>query len=73
MYIGDQKIRVEHPRLRGPEGEVELKSYRKMKEPEGFSSDLLNKMLGGISCRRYVETVTEAAEENMTENNKKAA
>jgi len=62
VYIGDQKIRVEHPRLRGPEGERELKSYQRMKEPEGFSEELLNKVLRGISCRKYAETVTEAAQ-----------
>lgn len=62
VYIGDQKIRVQHPRLRGPEGEIELKSYQKMKEPEGFSEELLNKVLRGISCRKYAETVTEAAQ-----------
>ena len=62
VYIGDQKILVQHPRLRGPEGEIELKSYQKMKEPEGFSEELLNKVLRGISCRKYAETVTEAAQ-----------
>src|SRR5512136_404509 len=37
VYIGDQKIKVEHPRLRGPEGEIVLKSYQRLKAPEGFS------------------------------------
>jgi transposase-like protein len=32
-----------------------------MKKPEGFSDELLNKVLHGISCRKYGETVTEAA------------
>lgn len=62
VYIGDQKIRVEHPRLRGPQGELLLKSYEKLKEPEGFSGELLEKVLRGISCRKYAETVVEAAE-----------
>lgn len=61
VYIGDQKIRVNHPRLRGLEGEIALKSYQKMKEPEGFSEELLGKVLRGISCRKYEETVTETA------------
>ena len=63
VFIGDQKIkRVQHPRLRGPEGEIELRSYQKLKEPGGFSEELLGKVLRGISCRKYKETVTEAAE-----------
>jgi putative transposase len=49
IYIGDQKIRAEHPRLRGPQGEIELRSYGKLKAPEGFSEELL-------------ETVVEAAQ-----------
>ncbi len=62
VYIGDQKIRVHHPRLRGRQGEIALKSYQKLKEPEGFSEELLNKVLHGISCRNYAETVVQAAQ-----------
>lgn len=61
VYIGDQKITVQHPRLRGPEGEIALRSYEKLKEREMFSEELLNKILRGISCRKYGETVVEAA------------
>ncbi|MEK7396062.1 MAG: IS256 family transposase [Candidatus Poribacteria bacterium] len=62
VYIGDQKIRIEHPRLRGPQGEIALKSYEKLKGAEGFSEELLGKVLRGISCQKYAETVTETAE-----------
>jgi putative transposase len=62
IYIGDQKIRAEHPRLRGPQGEIELRSYGKLKAPDGFSEELLDKVLRGISCRKYAETVVEAAQ-----------
>ena len=61
IYIGDQKIAVDHPRLRGPEEEIPLKSYLQMKKPEGFSEELLGKVLRGISCRKYAETVVDAA------------
>jgi transposase-like protein len=61
IYMADQKIAVEHPRLRGPETEIALQSYQKMKEPGGFSEELLNKILRGISCRKYSETVIETA------------
>ena len=62
VYIGDQKIRAEHPRVRGRQGEIELKSYRKLKEPDGFSEELLMKVMRGMSCRKYSDTVVEAAE-----------
>jgi len=62
VYIGDQKIRVQHPRLRGTEGEIAIKSYKKLKEPEGFSEELLDKVVRGLSCQKYAETVVEAAE-----------
>ncbi|MFQ5456740.1 MAG: hypothetical protein ACE5EA_11190 [Nitrospirota bacterium] len=62
IYAWDQKIRVEHPRLRGVDGEIELKSYQKLKSAEGFSEELLGKIMRGISCQKYAETVTEASE-----------
>lgn len=62
VYIGDQKIRAEHPRVRGRQGEIELKSYRKLKEPDGFSEELLMKVLRGMSCQKYSDTVVEAAQ-----------
>ena len=62
VYIGDQKIRVEHPRIRGLQGEIGLKSYQRLKEPDGFSEELLNKILRGMSCQKYQETVVETAQ-----------
>lgn len=63
MYIGDQKVRVERPRLRRSFGEIQLKSYERLKEPDGFSEEFLAKVLSGISCQRYVEIVIETAED----------
>ncbi len=63
VYIGDQKVKkVQHPRLRGPEGEIAIQSYQKLKDPGGFSEELLGKVFRGMSCQKYKETVTEAAE-----------
>ena len=61
IYLGDQKVVVEHPRLRGAKGEMVLESYQKMKEPGRFSEELLCKLLRGISAQKYQETVIEAA------------
>ena len=61
VYCGDQKIRVRHPRLRGPEGEIHLHTYQTLKNPNAFSEELLGKVLRGISERRYGETVVDTA------------
>jgi transposase-like protein len=62
VFVGDRKLRIEHPRLRGPQGEIELKTYRRLREPSGFSEELLGKALRGLSGRRYHETLVEAAQ-----------
>jgi putative transposase len=61
LYMGDRKISVRHPRLRGPEGEISLQSYEALKKPGVFSEELLNKILRGISARKYRETLMEPA------------
>lgn len=61
VYIGDQKVKVSKPRLRGVGGEVSLPSYEKLKSPGQFSEELLTKMMSGLSARRYQETVLDAA------------
>jgi DNA-binding transcriptional ArsR family regulator len=61
IYLGDQKVPVSHPRLRGPKGEIPLQSYGILKEPGGFSQELLERMLRGVSARKYRETVYESA------------
>ena len=61
LYMGDCKISVRHPRLRGPGGEIPLESYETLKKPGAFSEELLNKILLGISARKYRETLLETA------------
>lgn len=61
IYIGDQKIQVRHPRLRGPKGEMPLQSYTILKKPGTFSEELLEKALRGISLQKYHETVIGTA------------
>jgi len=61
LYMGDRKISVRHPRLRGPEGEIALQSYEALKKPGVFSEELLNKILRGMSARKYRETLMETA------------
>jgi len=61
IYLGDQKIPVKHPRLRGRDGEIQLETYGALKNPGTFSEELLRKVLRGISLQKYRETVIEAA------------
>lgn len=61
IYMGGQKIFVDHPRLRGSDGEISLKSYQSLKDPAQFSQELLTKVLRGLSGRRYRETLVSAA------------
>ena len=61
IYLGDRKISIRHPRLRGPGGEIPLQSYETLKRPGVFSEEVLNKMLRGLSARKYRETVLETS------------
>jgi transposase-like protein len=61
LYMGDRKISVRHPRLRGIDREIPLQSYEALKKPGAFSEELLNKVLRGISVRKYRESLMEAA------------
>jgi len=62
VYMGDQKISVRRPRLRGPEGELRLESYEVLKAPGGFSEGILEKVLRGLSARKYQETLLETSQ-----------
>jgi putative transposase len=62
VYVGGQKVSVARPRLRRGDKEVQLKSYRAMGRPNGFSEQLLGQSLAGLSARRYRETLVNAAE-----------
>jgi transposase-like protein len=62
IYLGDQKVTVARPRLRGPNGELALRSYQALKQPRGFSEQLLGQALRGLSGRQYEQTVVNAAE-----------
>jgi len=62
VYLGGQKVHLERPRLRRANQEVQLKSYKAMGQKEGFSEQLLAGALGGLSARRYRETLVNTAQ-----------
>ena len=54
VRIGDQRLRVSVPRVRGDAGEVPLQSYRQLHTGGGaVDDDLLRRVLYGISCGNY--------------------
>jgi len=61
IYMGDRKIAIRHPRLRGRGGEIVLQSYEALKRPGVFSEEVLNKILRGLSGRKYRETLLETS------------
>lgn len=62
VYVGSQKLKVEHPRLRGAEGEVALPVYERLKRPGEFSEEMPVRAMRGMSGRKYRETVEEISE-----------
>ena len=59
IYLGKQKMKVAHPRLRKNGTETLLRSYEQMKNPKEFSEELLMQAMRGISARKYRETITQ--------------
>jgi putative transposase len=57
VYIGKQKVKVSHPRLRHQGRELPLGIYERLKKPENFSEAMLANALRGLSGRKYKQTV----------------
>jgi len=64
VYLADQKVPVEVPRVRdGRRGvEVGLASYQALQEPRALDEGLFRRVLGGLACREY-EACAEAVPE----------
>jgi len=61
-YIGDQKVRVTHSRLRHVvHGAVPLQSYVPLQSPGQFAEEWLENILRGGSAEHYTETVIDSA------------
>jgi len=57
VYIADQKVPIDVPRVRTKKGksEIKLKTYEGLKTPHHLAKNSFKKVLYGISCRRYRE------------------
>jgi putative transposase len=58
VYLADQKIPVQIPRVRNKtqETEVALESYRKLQRPYRADEQVFKKLLNGLSMRKYGES-----------------
>lgn len=59
VRMAGQKVPIQVPRLRKPDGEVSLSSYASLNGTGDIDDTLLKRVLFGISCRNY-ETAAEA-------------
>lgn len=59
VKLGGQRVPIQVPRVRGPEGEVTLKSYELLHRGTPVAEGLLERVLYGVSCRNYGTTIQE--------------
>jgi putative transposase len=57
IYLGKSKVPVMVPRLRDDSGEIVLPIYKKLKDANSFSEELLDTSLSGLAGRRYGEVI----------------
>jgi transposase-like protein len=64
VYLGEEKFRIEVPRLRDTEKNQErsLASYSLLQRPRQLDEGLMKKVLLGLSCGRYEETARSIPE-----------
>ena len=65
VYLADQKLPIEVPRVRDLERneEISLATYRRLQEPRGADEGVVRRILAGLPCREYercAEAVPEA-------------
>src|SRR3990167_5836360 len=64
VYLGDEKLRIEVPRVRDVERKTELglASYNRFQKPRELDEGVMKKVLLGLSCGRYEETARTVPE-----------
>jgi len=77
VTLGGRRVAVEHPRVRSADGdhEVALQTYRHFAERDALSRVVLERMLAGVSTRRFARTaepVGEAVEERARSTSRSA-
>jgi len=64
VYLGDEKFRIEVPRVRDAEKNTELglESYARLQRPRELDEGVMKRVLLGLSCGRYEETAQSVPE-----------
>jgi putative transposase len=65
IYLGDQKLGIEVPRVRNlrHNREIPLRTYRQLQQPRAADQGVMQRILTGLTCREYercAEAVPEA-------------
>jgi len=65
VTLGGRRVGVERPRVRSADGtgELELSVYRHFADRDPLSRVVLERMLAGVSCRRYGRTQEDVGEQ----------
>ena len=62
VYLADRAVRIEKPRLRGPEGEVAVPAYEALRRPSGLGERMLELLLAGLGTRSHGKAIGEMAD-----------
>ena len=59
IYLNGQKVPISYPRVRDTKNnkEIKLKTYTKLQDRVEMEEALLRRIINGISCRRYCESI----------------
>ena len=59
VYLNGQKVPISYPRVRDTKNnkEIKLKTYTKLQDRVEMEEVLLRRIINGISCRRYCESI----------------
>jgi len=61
ITLGNQRVSIQKPRVRGPEGELELETYTRFQDPSIFDSQVFEQGLKHVSQRDYEKGLPQIA------------
>lgn len=61
ITLGNQRVSIQKPRVRGPEGELELETYTRFQDPSIFDSQVFAQGLKHVSQRDYEKGLPQIA------------
>ena len=61
ITLGNQRVSIQKPRVRGPEGELELETYARFQDPSLFDQQVFEQGLKHVSQRDYEKGLPQIA------------